>query len=304
MSGFEVIKAGSFTLIEDFGRFSYMYLGISTSGYLDEFAALMANKLLENNFNAPLLETFFGNIKLKALGETTICITGAKCEIKINGILEDCWKCIKIKAEDIIELGKIYEGQRIYLAVKGGFIVKKELGSASTSIKEALGGIKARQLLEKDFLPFKPCKESIKRALIQNDIPKYSDELILRVVLSYQEKSFSKDEKKKFFSSEYIITNEFNRMGCKLSGEAIHSSVDGIISEGIAFGSIQIPKDGQPIILLKERQTIGGYPKIGSVLSIDCFKLAQMRVGSKIRFEQIELKKAQEKTKLFYSYFF
>ena len=135
-------------------------------------------------------------------------------------------------------------------------------------------------------------------------LPTYSDKLELRVVLSYQEDKFPKEQKDKFFSSSYEITNEFNRMGCKLKGEAIRCDIDGIVSEGISFGAIQIPSDGQPIILLKDRQTIGGYPKIGSVLGIDCFKLAQAKPKTQVLFKPISLQEAQELTRKFYSSFY
>ncbi|WP_320033547.1 biotin-dependent carboxyltransferase family protein [Halarcobacter sp.] len=303
MIGFEVIKAGVFSLIEDIGRISYMHLGVASSGFLDEFAALKAHKLLDNNINSNLLEIAFAGVKLKATADTMISITGARCEFKINGFEKAIWQTHYIKKGDLLEVGKLLSGQRIYLAVKGGFDIKKHLGSSSVTIKENLGGLNGTQLKNNDFLPFKEYKRYIPKRLKKEYIPSYETTLTLRVILSYQENSFSKVQKDKFFNSTYTITPDFNRMACKLSGEKIESSLDGIISEGIAFGAIQIPKDGQPIILLKERQTIGGYPKIGSVFSIDCFKLAQMKAGQKINFEQIGIKEAQEKLKKFYSSF-
>ena len=183
-------------------------------------------------------------------------------------------------------------------------IYKKNLGVTQTTIKENLGGLDGKQLKKGDFLPFPSSKKVVNQRLKNKFIPKYDEEVLtLRVLLSYQENTFSKEEKEKFFNSTYTVTNDFNRMACKLNGEAISSTLDGIISEGISFGSIQIPKDGKPIILLKERQTIGGYPKIGSVLSCDCFKLAQRKINSKIKFEEIDIIEAQEKIKCFYNIF-
>ncbi len=303
MKGFEVIKAGVFTLIEDIGRVSFMHLGVTSSGYLDEYAALKAHKLLDNNSSLNLLEIAFAGLKLKATADTIISITGARCEFKINGFEKNIWQTYNIKKDDILEIKKILSGQRVYLAVKGGFNVKQELGSSSVTIKEKLGGLSGTQLKNNDFLPFNEYKHYIPKRLKKEYIPSYDSILTLRVVLSYQDDSFSKKEKDKFFNSVYTITPDFNRMACKLSGEKIESCLDGIVSEGIAFGAIQIPKDGQPIILLKERQTIGGYPKIGSVLSIDCFKLAQMKPGQKIKFRQIDITEAQAKLKKFYSSF-
>ncbi len=301
--GFEVIKSGILTLLQDKGRFSYTHLGVSNSGFMDEYAAFMCHKLLENDINNNLLEIAFSNVVLKSNSETTISITGACCELFINDILKPTWQTYKIRKDDIIKIGKIHKGQRVYLAVKGGFDIKKEFKSNATTIKEGIGGISGDKIKNGDFLKFYTYDKILNRRLQEKHIPKYEDILTLRVILSYQDDSFSKEEKDKFFNSLYTITPDFNRMACKLSGEKIESSLDGIISEGISFGSIQIPKDGQPIILLKERQTIGGYPKIGSVLNIDCFKLAQMKIGTKVKFIQINIEEAQDKIKSFYSIF-
>jgi len=300
---FNVIKAGIFTTLQDRGRFSFTHLGVTNSGVMDEYATLAAHKLLDNNLNDNILEITFSNVELQANETTTICITGAKCEFYINDEQKTTWKTYKIKKDDIVKIGKILEGQRVYLAVKNGFEVPKEFGSNSTTIKESLGGISGIQIKNNDMLPYKKNDVKIINRWHQEHLPTYTKELTLRVLLSYQEDSFSSYEKEKFFSSSYTVTPDFNRMACKLKGEPIISSLDGIISEAITFGSIQIPKDGQPIILLKERQTIGGYPKIGSVLSIDCFKLSQMKIGSTIRFEEIDITTAQKKLKDFYSTF-
>lgn len=300
---FEIIKAGLFTTIQDRGRFSFSHLGVTNSGVMDEYASLTAHKLLDNDLDKNILEITFSNFELRANADTNICITGASCEFSINDISQKTWQVHKIYKGDTIKIGKLIDGQRVYLAVKHGFNIKKEFGSNSTTIKESLGGINGIQIKNNDILPYFENKENIIKRWKQEYIPKYEKELTLRVLLSYQESSFSDSEKEKFFNSSYTITPDFNRMACKLKGEAIHSSLDGIISEAISFGSIQIPKDGQPIILLKERQTIGGYPKIGTVLSIDCFKLAQMKIGGTIKFEEIDITTAQNKLRDFYRAF-
>ena len=304
MSGFEVIKSGIFTLIQDKGRYGLTHLGVTNSGVMDEYSALMAHKMLDNDLDTNILEIVFGNVELKASVDTVVCITGAKCEFFINNLACSTWKTYKISSGDTLKIGKVFEGQRVYLCVKNGFDIENEFGSCSTTIKEELGGLNGKQLKKGDVLSYKKATAISGNRLKQIHIPKYDEGILtLRVLLSYQEESFSQNEKEKFFNSEYKITPDFNRMACRLSGEEIHSSLDGIISEGICFGSIQIPKNGQPIILLKERQTIGGYPKIGSVLSIDCFKLAQRKVGSMIRFEEIDISTAQNKLKDFYNVF-
>jgi len=305
MSGFEVISSGIFTLLQDKGRFGLTHLGVTNSGVMDEYAALMAQKLLHNESNTNILEIAFSNVVLKATQDTTLCVTGAKCEFFINDQSRQSWQTYDINQGDTVKIGKITQGQRVYLAVKDGFDIPKEFGSNATTVKEKIGGISGQQIKSNDFLPYKKQNQKFSNLYHQRlqpiHVPKYDEEVLtLRVLLSYQEESFSALEKEKFFNSVYTVTSDFNRMACKLSGEEIKSDLDGIISEGISFGSIQIPKDGQPIVLLKERQTIGGYPKIGSVINIDCFKLAQRKIGTKICFEPIDIQTAQEKLKDFY----
>lgn len=298
---FEVLNPSFFTTIQDKGRFGFGNIGVTSSGVMDEFAFYILNKLLLNDKESNVLEIAFSNLQLKARKDTQLAITGADCEFFINDIKKDTWQSYNIKANDIIKIGKINQGTRVYLGVKGGFEIPKEFNSNSTTIKEKLGGLNGNKLNKGDILDYKEYKTSFNIRLKSQLIPKYEDELELRVVLSYQEEFFSKEEKENFFSNTYTITNDFNRMGCKLSGKAIVCDIDGIISEGISFGAIQIPSDGQPIILLKDRQTIGGYPKIASVLNIDCFKLAQCKPNSKIKFKEISLEDASSKVKEFYS---
>lgn len=299
----EIINSPLFATLQDEGRFSYTHIGVTNSGVMDEYAYLVANKILGNKLDTNIIEIAFSNVEFKSNVNTVIAITGSSCEFFINGILKNTWQSHNIKVGDIIKVGKILDGARVYLAVKGGFGIEKEFGSNSTTIKENLGGINGDRLKKSQILPCDSFVQTHNTRLKNVFIPKYEKEIELRVILSYQDDFFPKEQIDKFFSSSYEITNEFNRMGCKLKGEAIACDINGIISEGISFGAIQIPSDGQPIILLKDRQTIGGYPKIGSVLSIDCFKLAQAKPSCKITFKPIEIKEAQEKVKEFYSSF-
>ena len=296
----ELLNNPFFVTIQDKGRFSYSHLGVSNSGVMDEYAYFIANKLLNNSFDTNILEIGCSNVIFKVNKTTTISITGAECEFFINDELKPIWQNYHIKKGDILKIGKIISGNWIYLAVKSGFNLTKELGSFSTTIKENIGGLDGNRLKIGDILPFKKTKKQNKTFLKKEFIPKYENELTLRVVLSSQYENFSKEQLEKFFSNTYLVTKDFNRMACKLKGESINCNIDGIISEGISYGAIQIPKDGKPIILLKERQTIGGYPKIGFVLTIDCFKLAQAKVNAKIRFQEISYDEALKKTKEFY----
>ncbi len=300
----ELISSPILATIQDRGRFSYTNIGLTNSGVMDEYAYFMAHKILRNNLDENIIEISFSNIEFKVHKNTTIAITGASCEFFIDGIGKNTWASYNVKKGSTIKIGKILEGVRVYLAVKGGFKIKKEFGSYSTTLKEKIGGLNGDKLKKGDILDFDECLQNHSVRLKKKYIPKYEDSLNLRVFLSYQEEYFPKEEKEKFFSSIFEVSNEANRMGIKLKGEKIFCDIDGIISEGICFGSIQIPKSGEPIILLKDRQTIGGYPKIGTVLTIDCFKLAQAKAKTKIKFIPISLEEAQREIKEFYKSIF
>jgi biotin-dependent carboxylase-like uncharacterized protein len=298
---FKIINSGIFTTLQDQGRYGYTDEGRTPSGAIDEYAYFWSQKLL-NSQNNNALEIMVG-LKLQALSPITIAITGADLTFKINGTARPIWQTYTIKENDILSFEKRVLGQRAYLAVKGGFIAEKKYGSVSTTLKENIGKKLGRGDILKTLLKSNGDR-AFRFRIVQDFIPDYNKPLVLRLLLSYQEKYFSKEEKEKFFNSEYEVTLQSDRMGFKLKGQAITPTKGGIISEGIAFGSVQIPKDGQPIVLLKERQTIGGYPKIGTVLAVDCFNLSQINIGSKVRFEPINIEKSERVMRTFYRSFF
>lgn len=299
----EIINPSFFTTIQDKGRFGYSHIGVTSSGVMDEYAYNILNLLLNNDKNANVLEISFSNFEAKFFEDTQIALCGAKIDATLNNKQIQSWQTYNIKKNDILKVNRFLSGAKLYLGVKNGFKINKEFGSNSLSIKEKLGGISGEFLKKGDILAFEPVNLSFNKRLKEKFIPNYNEYLELRVILTYQDNSFLKEELEKFFSSEFTITNDFNRMACKLSGEKIISKTNGIVSEGIVFGSIQIPNDGQPIILLKERQTIGGYPKIGIVLNIDCFKLSQAKPNTKIRFKPISYEESIKEVKEFYNLF-
>jgi biotin-dependent carboxylase-like uncharacterized protein len=293
---FIVLNNPILTTIQDRGRFGLTHLGITPSGAADMFAYTIANQLLDNPTDTNSLEIFHGYITLKATKDTTIALSGASGEIFINEVRVRTWQSYQVKKDDIIKVTKLTDGMILYLSVKNGFSISKILRSNSTTIKENIGGIDGSKIVKGITLPYDKTYPFTKRRLKEKYIPSYPNSLELRVILSYQHHSFSKEEKEKFFTSQYKVSNEISRMGYKLQGKPLKSNLNGIISEGISFGSIQIPNDGQPIILLKERQTIGGYPKIGVVLASDCYKLAQAKPNTTITFQQISMEEASKIT--------
>ena len=294
--GFIVTNGGVLSLIQDAGRYGAFNLGLTNGGPTDSLAFYWANKLCGNTINSTAIEISLGGLELIAQVDCVIAITGAPMPLTINGQPKSCWRSFLVKAGDTISLGFNPVGVRCYLAVAGGFTIKPNFGSTATVCRESVGGINGNKLVKNDVLPCQTVSKADDRLkllmLAENDQPQYTNEVQLHMVLSYQQAHFSSIEKRSFFSSEYQISQHWDRMGYRLQGRAIRADVDGILSEGICYGAVQIPADGQPIVLLNDRQTIGGYPKIGAVISQDCAKLSQLRQGDKVCFEPISMSQA------------
>ena len=290
--GFLVKQSGMLTLIQDAGRFGAHGIGLSNGGPIDALAFKWANRLCGNNINATALEVSIGGLVLQVQGDTQIAVTGADMALLINGQLKNSWQSIDVKAGDTIELTYATSGLRCYLAVQGGFDIKAQFGSCATVMREKVGGLSGDKLQAGDFLPYFNHSKQTNFVLKDVDRPVYANTVVLRTIPSYQQKYFSALEQRHFYSSEYQVSNQADRMGYRLTGRKIEADIQGILSEGICHGAIQIPADGQPIVLLNDRQTIGGYPKIASVISIDTAKLGQATVGDQVHFEPISMEAA------------
>lgn len=290
MSGFKVIQPGLLTLIQDAGRYGHHRIGLTTGGPLDANAFKWANRLLGNPLNCSMLEVSIGGLVLEAEVSTYLVVTGAAMPLKINGQEQDRWHSHRVKPGDRIELGFSTQGARAYLAVCGGFRVAPRFGSSATVTREGIGGLcNGNKLQQGDYLPCNEQTTNKAFRLPEKHRPEYSDNISLRVITGYQQQAFSDADKRMFFSSEYKVTDRADRMGYRLAGPEVKPSIDGILSEGICHGAIQIPADGQPIVLLNDRQTIGGYPKIGSMISLDTARIAQLLPGAKVHFEEITI---------------
>lgn len=287
--GLRVRQPGLMTLIQDAGRFGQHGIGLTCGGPLDAEAFGWANRLCGNPTGATALEVSFGGLVLESQIATRIAVTGADLPLRINGQPKEQWRSHPVAAGDLIELGYATQGCRAYLAVAGGFEIAPSFGSAATVTREAIGGLNGGKLAPGDFLPCAASDTSGCLVLPQQHRPVYGKSAHLRVILGYQKQAFSDLQIARFFSSEYCTTDRSDRMGYRLSGPEIKPAIDGILSEGICHGAIQVPADGQPIILLNDRQTIGGYPKLGSVLSLDTARLCQLTPGATITFEAITI---------------
>lgn len=291
------------TLIQDEGRFGTHRLGLSTGGPADPLAFHWANRLCGNELGASALEVSVGGLVLEANATTRIAVCGADMPLSINHWAKSLCRSHQVKPGDRIELGFAREGVRAYLAVSGGFDIPPVFGSASTVVREAMGGLNGGPLQSGDVLPCKDVLGGRCYRLPKGYRPLYGHHAMLRVMPGYQQHSFNRQQQRRFFSHEYTVSIHSDRMGCRLEGPGISANIEGILSEGICLGAIQVPPDGQPIILMQDRQTIGGYPKLGSVLSLDVSRLAQLRPGSKVTFAPITVEKAHNIHHLAASYF-
>lgn len=290
MSGLQVMSSGMLSLIQDLGRYGVARHGLSAGGPADLHAHCWANQLLDNPSNASVLEITMGNASFLALDDILMSLTGADTNPHVDGEPMATWRSFLLRKGQTLKLGYAKTGFRCYLAVAGGFDTPKVFGSSATVVRNQLGGVgdePGRALQKGDLLP-------ASRSYTNGDkpfnwvprlfIPKYSDEVSLSVIESYQSHLFSRQAKRTFYANRYQISDKSDRMGIRLQGEPVQMDLSGVISEGITYGSIQFPSNGQPIILLNDRQTLGGYPKIGCVSRMSLMKLAQARPGSTIHF--------------------
>lgn len=291
----KIISSGPLTTVQDKGRFGYMSSGFSPNGAMDETAMSIANILVGNPMNEGVLEMTVMGITAEFDCDCVIAITGADMSPTLDGEEISMYKSVQVKKGSRLQMKNAKDAMRAYLAVAAGFDLPYVLSSMSTNLKCGLGGFKGRKLANGDELPL---RQSSNLGLIGRrrfkEIPKYKDEITLRVVLGPQDDYFTDGGLKTFLTSTYTVTDKSDRMGIRLDGEKIESKngVD-IISDGIVTGSVQIPASGTPIIMMADRQTTGGYAKAATVITADLSLIAQAKPGTKVNFEKISAKDAE-----------
>lgn len=295
--GIIVEDGGVLTTVQDEGRFGYQQYGVSPAGPMDTRSFYLANILAGNPRGEAALEITFMGPRMRFDQDIVIAITGGDLSPMVQGKAVPMYQAIKIKAGEILSFGGMKNGCRGYIAFAGGLDVPVVMGSRSTLLRNNLGGMKGRKLLQGDEISFLAPKADLpfmeRRKIYQEKFPE--KEVVLRVVLGPQEDAFTEQGVKNFFWHSGVISNEFDRMGCRIECDPIEHRGDGNINtDGISFGSIQIPTNGKPIIMLADRQSTGGYAKIGTVVSVDLPLLAQSMPGKRIRFVQVSLDLAQD----------
>ncbi|MCC5878726.1 MAG: biotin-dependent carboxyltransferase [Idiomarina sp.] len=305
-TGFRVVRKGFFSLLQDPGRFGYEHIGVTNGGPMDAMAANWANRLLDNPASATVLEVTAGGLELEARTNTMISVTGGDLNLTVNGEPQVPWRSFWVTTGDKLRFAHPRLGFRAYIGVQGGFYVPQQLGSSATVKRDHLGGLHSNgePLQDEDFLPASMlAEEGIARQIPQRFMPDYSGDLTLHLVPGYQQQAFSKAAWQQLVQQTYTLDKRSDRMGARLSGEAIESPQLGMFSEPLSYGAVQVPADGQPIVMLNDRQTLGGYPKVGNILPLDGFSLAQRQPGTKIQFKPIGLMTAQQQMRRYLRFF-
>ncbi|SHM97348.1 biotin-dependent carboxyltransferase family protein [Gracilibacillus kekensis] len=290
----EIIEEGLYTTIQDKGRIGYQSYGFSVSGVMDEFAAVMANLLVGNHDQEALIEMSFIGPTIKFYNNAIIAITGADMSANVNDQLIPLGKPISIKEGDVLQFRTAKTGLYSYLAVKSGFDVTEVLGSRSTLVRAQLNGILGRKLMIGDTISLKD-SFTVDRSMewrldpsLFNYISQSSH--IIRYIRGPQ---FDWFDHYSFETTDWTTSTQSNRMGYRLKGTAVkRKNQNQLLTEATTFGSIQVPANGQPIVLMADGQPTGGYPKIGQVAKVDLGKLSQIRPGQLFRFQQVTVEEA------------
>ncbi len=293
MYSMTILSPGPLSTVQDEGRFGYMSTGFSPGGAMDTKAAKTANILVGNAPSDGVIEMTVMGLSAQFSCDTLLAITGADMAPEINGEAVPMYRAIPVHAGDTLTMKLAKSGMRSYLAVAGGFDLRTSMGSMSTNLKCALGGMEGRKLQRGDVLPLRRALLSFPKDARETSPETYAKSLTVRVILGPQDDFFTEKGLETFLSATYTVTDKSDRMGVRLDGEKIENKngVD-IISDGIATGSIQIPASGTPIIMMADRQTTGGYAKIATVITADLPKIAQAAPGTEIRFTAISQKEA------------
>lgn len=297
--GIIVENPGILTTVQDEGRFGYQQFGVSPAGPMDTKSFYLANILAGNERSEGALEMTFQGASITFTKDNIVAITGADMSPNIDGRTAPMYQAFVVHEGETLSFGMTNgNGCRTYIAFAGGLDVPLVMGSKSTLMRNNLGGIEGRKLIKGDKIEFCAPKTELPNMNIRKLVPERfpQKELTLRVVTGPQDNEFSEEELRKFFWYGAKITNEFDRMGCRLEREEPlkHKGDGNIITDGISFGSIQVPTNGQPIIMLADRQSTGGYTKIGTVISVDLPKLTQSMAGYHVRFIRVGIELAQE----------
>ncbi len=293
----KIIKPGLATSVQDLGRKGYQQYGVVVAGAMDDFALQAANLLVGNKRGEAALEIALMGPEIMMLENTVVAICGADLSPKLDGEAMSCWKSYFVEKGQRLSFGKPNNGGYAYLAVAGGLKTPEVMGSRSTYVKTEMGGYKGRFLKKGDYLetgfPSSKLKQLSGRSIKITKAMDYQSRRHIRVVLGPDRQGFTEESIQQFLTSPYKVTPQSDRMGYRLDGPPLDGEAD-IISDAVLPGTIQVPANGKPIVLLADRQTTGGYARIASVISVDLPYVAQQRAGNELRFAAVSVREAQQ----------
>lgn len=285
---FEVLHPGVLSTIQDLGRTGWQRHGIGTAGAMDRFSLQVANLLAGNPREAAALEIGLGGLRLRCLQDWIVAICGADL-----GAGVPLWKSLRVRKGEELSFKSAVRGAWAYLALAGGVAAQPVLGSRSTCLRAGIG----RAAAKGDVLHAGPQGPSARdgRGIVPSEIPEYPESKVVRVVLGPDEEMFPEATLQTLLTDSFEVTPQSNRMGYRLTGPALrHRGAADILSDAVVTGSIQVPADGQPIVVMADRQTTGGYARIATVISTDLPAMAQLRPRSKVAFRPVSVEQAQE----------
>ena len=293
-----VIKGGWLTTVQDLGRYGSQPFGVSVAGAMDFFSTIVANRLAGNPDYAAVLELTLKGPELQFGQDTVIALTGADLSPTINDRSIPMWESIVIQGGSRLKFGMPRTGSRAYLAIAGGIEVPLVLGSRSTHCASETGGLGGRPLKQGDLLCCGQPRQSVDRLIAKrlpdSLIPRYERSVAIRIIPGPQHNFFSEESLTTLTGSAYTVAPQSDRMGYRLAGpQIVRSGSTQFISDGTTMGALQVPPDGQPILIMADRQTTGGYPKIAVVISADLPLAAQLAPGDTISFSPCTVAEAQ-----------
>jgi biotin-dependent carboxylase-like uncharacterized protein len=304
MATVTITRADFFASIQDLGRRRTQHMGLAQSGVADEYSFFRANYLAGNTVTTPVIEIISGLFSVTTDSPVTMALAGADMSARANSAPLSPWQSFVLMPGKVLELkNSTGDGIFSYLAVKGGFDIPLCFNSASTVARENLGGHQGRKLGVGDQLTTileRPLCPTL--ATPPDQIPQFGKPITLRLMPGYDHDRFPEDSKALLFSREYTVSTKMDRTGIRLDGPPVVWGQGDILSKPVALGVVQITNDGTPVVLLRERQSTGGYPMMGVVSHLDLFKLVQAFPGTPVRFVPADPARLRRELIRFYSF--
>lgn len=290
MPKLEILKSGFFSTIQDAGRPGYRHLGIPVSGVMDDFAYRLANRLVGNKEHAPVIEMTLKGLQAVFHDDAAIAVTGAPMNPTINGDPVPQYRRLEIKKGDHLKFKNAEKGCRCYIAIQGNWEIEKILGSYSTFTPAKFGGFKGRCLQKGDIIRWREFSRQKKYDLeIEPLIPYYSGKLTLRMLPGPEWEMLNKEQQHQFLNEHFSVSSRSNRMGIRLDSTLPDFNLPEIKSAPVLTGTVQYTNESGPIILMKDGQSVGGYPRIAQVTASDIWRAGQLAPNNKVLFKMISL---------------